>query len=183
MGRRIAINGISGSGKSTVARIAAERVGVPWIELDALHHGPNWSEPPAEEFRARVLAELEGSSEGWVVDGGYRAKLGDLVLDRADAFVWLDLPLAVCLRRLWRRTAHRIRDDVELWSGNRESWRTALVGRESLFVWTIRKYFDHRRSLPPLRTRFPELEFVRLRSQAEIQAWLESLTGAPPATP
>jgi adenylate kinase family enzyme len=182
MGRRIAINGISGSGKSTVARIAAERLGVRWIELDALHHGPNWSEPSAEEFRARVRAELEGS-EGWVVDGGYRAKLGDLVLARADTFVWLDLPLAVCLRRLWRRTAHRIRDDVELWAGNTESWRTALVGRESLFVWTIRKHFDYRRSLPPIGAGNPELEFVHLRSQAEIDAWLESLSVAGAAAP
>lgn len=38
--RRIVVKGSSGSGKSTVADELARRLGVPHIELDALHHGP-----------------------------------------------------------------------------------------------------------------------------------------------
>jgi len=49
--KRVNVKGISGSGKSTFAVELARRLELPYIELDALHHGPNWSEPTAEEFR------------------------------------------------------------------------------------------------------------------------------------
>jgi AAA domain len=37
---KIAVVGTSGSGKTTVARELARRLGVPHVELDALYHGP-----------------------------------------------------------------------------------------------------------------------------------------------
>ena len=70
MSRRISIIGSCCSGKTTLAARLAERLGVTHVELDALHHGPNWQEATADELRAKVeetLAELDG----WVVDGNY----------------------------------------------------------------------------------------------------------------
>src|SRR5439155_18644983 len=126
VGRRIVVLGASGNGKTTVARTLAERLGVPHVELDALHHGPNWTAASPEELRARVMPYLEGG--GWVIDGDYSAKLGDLVLERADTAVWLDQPLPLILWRLWRRAYRRIRRREELWSRNVETWRGAFVG-------------------------------------------------------
>ncbi|HEY6053697.1 MAG TPA: AAA family ATPase, partial [Gaiellaceae bacterium] len=91
--RRVSVAGISGSGKSTVARALAERLGVPYVELDALNHGPSWTEATPEELRARVEAAFAAAPDGWVADGNYESKLGDLVVSRADTFVWLDPPL------------------------------------------------------------------------------------------
>ncbi len=170
--RRVNVKGTSGSGKSTFAKELARRLEVPYVELDALHHGPNWSEPSAEEFRARVSAALEAAPDGWVIDGNYESKLGDTVLGAADTIVWLDLPLGLKLRRLWRRTSHRIRHDVELWSGNKERWRTALLGWESLFMWMLRGHFRHRRHWPRLYGGDPR--FVRLRSVEEARRWLDT---------
>lgn len=167
--KRVNVKGSSGSGKSTFARRLAAKLDVPYVELDALHHGPSWSEPTAAEFQARVRPIVE--REAWVIDGNYEPKLGDLVLREADLVVWLDLPLALKLRRLWRRTRHRIRDDVELWSGNRESWKGAFWGRESLFVWAIRSHFRHRHTFPRC---VPPDRLVRLRSPAEARRWLET---------
>jgi adenylate kinase family enzyme len=169
--RRIAVKGASGSGKTTFAAELARRLGVPHLELDAVHHGPNWSEPTAEEFRGRVREAMDAAPHGWVIDGNYERKLDRLVTDAADVVVWLDLPLQLLLRRLWRRTAHRIRHEVELWSGNRETWRTALWGRESLFIWTIRAFFRHRREWPRRFASHPG--FVRLRTPEEARRWLE----------
>jgi adenylate kinase family enzyme len=168
--RKIAVKGTSGAGKTTFAAALAQRWGVPHVELDALHHGPNWTEPSAAEFRARVRAAMAAAPAGWIIDGNYERKLDRLVTDAADVVVWLDPPLRTLLRRLWRRTTHRVRDRVELWNGNRETWRTALWGRDSLFAWTIRAFFRHRREWPRRFAAHPG--FVRLRRPEEADRWL-----------
>jgi adenylate kinase family enzyme len=169
MGRKINVKGSSGSGKSTLARELAARLELPYVELDALHHGPNWSEPTGAEFRARVRPHVE--RDGWVIDGNYESKLGDLVLGAADTVVWLDLPLRVKMARLWRRTSDRIRDEIELWNGNRETWTNAVWGRESLFLWALRSHLRQRRTFP---ARLPSDRLVRLRSAAAICGWLDA---------
>lgn len=170
--KRVNVKGTSGSGKTTFAQELAKRLEVPYVELDALHHGPNWTEASAEEFRARVRQAMEAAPEGWVIDGNYEVKLGDTVIGAADSIVWLDLPLALKLRRVARRTHERIRDDVELWNGNKETWRNALWGRESLFAWLIRGHLRHRRDWP--RRYDGDPRFVRLRSVAEARRWLDA---------
>src|SRR5919197_4907590 len=175
MAPRINVKGASGSGKTTFAAELARRLGVPHVELDALHHGPNWSAPSAEALRARVRAVMDAAPHGWVIDGNYERKLGSLVTDAGDTVIWLDLPLRTVLRRLWRRTAHRIRDDVALWSGNRETWRSALWGRDSLFAWTVRAFVRHRREWPRRFAAHPG--FVRLRTPEAVQRWLHRREG------
>lgn len=169
--RRVNVKGTSGSGKSTFAQEFAQRLGVPYIELDALHwHAPNWEEPTDEQFCDAVRAAMAEAPDGWVIDGNYERKLGDLVIAAADTIVWLDLPLRLKLRRLWRRTVHRIRDQHELWGGNRETWRGAFWGRDSLLWWMFKTHVSHRREWPGKYGRDPR--FVRLRSVAEAKAWL-----------
>ena len=159
--------GTTCSGKTTVARRLSEQHGVPHVELDALFWGPNWSEPSAEDFRARVEEAL--APDGWVADGGYHGQIGDLVLERAELVVWLDLPLWTILGRLTVRTLRRIGAREELWGNNRETWRGAFLSRDSLFIWALT---THR----PRRTRYEErlarFDVVRLKSAADTEAWL-----------
>jgi len=160
--------GGSCSGKTTLAARLAERLGVPHIELDALHHGPNWQEATQAEFRARVEDALAGQ-EGWVADGNYMRKLGAWLVDQTDTIVWLDLPLSVCLRRMWHRTTSRIHDGTELWdTGNRETWPNFLLKWNGLLPYELRMHRRRRRELGQLRAR----NVVRLRSEAEVEAWL-----------
>jgi adenylate kinase family enzyme len=174
VGRRFSIAGISGSGKSTVGRALAERLELPYVELDSLVHGPNWTEATAGELRERIDAAIDGS-DGWVVDGNYRRKIGGYVLQRADTLVWLDLPLRVCLTRVGRRTFSRIRDREELWNGNRETIRNTFFARDSLFAWAIRSHRAHRTQIPEYVAANPHLDVVRLRSSHEVETWLSSL--------
>jgi adenylate kinase family enzyme len=166
--RRVAVIGsASGCGKTTVARRLAERLEVPFVELDSLNHGPGWTEATPADLRAQVVPIVAG--EGWVVDGGYRGKLGDLVLEAADTVLWLDLPVRTWLPRLLRRTARRIVRREELWGGNRESLRSALWGRDALIPYALRNFRHRRRRYPTELARF---EVVRLRSQREVERWL-----------
>ena len=160
----------SGCGKTTVGRELARRLGVQFVELDALVHGPNWTETPADELRARLVRVVAG--DGWVIDGSYSRKLGTLVLDAADTVVWLDLPVRVWFPRLLRRTARRIGRRETLWNGNRESLRGVVFGRESLFVWAFRSHFRRRRRYPHELAGY---NVVRLRSEAAVDRWLAAV--------
>lgn len=171
--RKVNVLGSSGSGKTSFGAELAQRLGVPHFELDALHWGPNWTPMDGAQFRATVRGVLEANPSGWVIDGSYEGKLGNLLVDAADTVVWLDLPLGVLMRRLWLRTLHRIRERVELWGGNRENWVSAFWGREALFVWTFRSHFRHRREWPARFATHPCL--VRLRTPGEVRRWLDSV--------
>jgi adenylate kinase family enzyme len=169
--RHVSVKGTPGSGKSTFAAELARRLELAHVELDALHWDPDWAYPSDEEFRRRVSAAMATAPQGWVIDGNYDSKLDELVLREADTIVWLDLPLRLKLRRLWRRTLERIHDDAELWSGNRETWRGAFWGRDSLFAWMISTHFQHRREWPGRLGADPRL--VRLRSVKAARRWLD----------
>jgi adenylate kinase family enzyme len=166
--RRVAvIASASGNGKTTLGRALAERLGVRFVELDALVHGPNWAETSDEELRA--IVEPIVRSDGWVIDGTYRTKLGNLVLEGADTIVWLDLPLRVWVPRLLRRTGRRMTGREKLWNDNRETLRGAFGGRESLFGFALRMHFRRRREWPAELARY---HVVRLRSVADVERWL-----------
>jgi adenylate kinase family enzyme len=177
--KRVNVKGISGSGKSTFALELARRLGLPYVELDAVHHGPNWSEPTDEVFRARVQAAMDAAPDGWVIDGNYEGKLGELVLSQADTIVWLDLPLHTSLGRMWRRTTSRIRDGTELWdTGNRETWANFIFRPNSLLLYTLRTYHARRRQWAK---QLAGRNVVRLRSEAEVSRWLAAQP--PPPAP
>jgi adenylate kinase family enzyme len=164
------ISTASGCGKSTTGVALAERMNVPYYELDALHHGPNWEPCSADEMRARVEPIVQG--ESWVVDGTYRGKIGDLVPEAADLVVWLDLPVRVWLPRLLRRTSRRVFRKEELWNGNRERWRDVLHPTNSVVVYALRNYRQTRRTL---EVELAGFRVARLRSPAEVERFLESV--------
>jgi hypothetical protein len=166
--RKVAIvASASGNGKTTLGRELARRLDVQFVEVDALVHGPNWAETPDDELRARLQPVLD--SDGWVIDGTYRRKLGDLVLEHSDTVVWLDLPMRVWFPRLLRRTLRRVRGRETLWNENTESLRGAFWGRESLFGFAFRMHFSRRRRYP---LELAPYNVVRLRSPREVERWL-----------
>jgi adenylate kinase family enzyme len=172
--RKIAVVGSTGSGKTTMARALAARLGVPHVELDELHWEAGWVEAPAEVFRERVAAALDRSA--WVVDGNYSI-VRDIVWSQAGMLVWLDYSLLVIMGRLARRTVTRVVRRTELWNGNRESLRTALLSRDSIFLWALTTYRKLRKNYPQLFSS-PEhahLRIVHLKSPRAARRWLDGV--------
>ena len=163
------MRGTSGAGKSTVGRLAAERLGVPFVELDALRHGPGWVETPDDLFRDAVAGVVQ--RDAWVIDGNY-AVVRDLVLERATAVVWLDLPRWLVMTQVCYRSVTRAALRRELWNGNREQVRT-WVQPEHPMRWAWATHARRRAEYE----RMMDERWVRLRSRREITAWLDSLDG------
>jgi adenylate kinase family enzyme len=174
--QRICVIGVTGSGKTTLAGRLANQLGLPLIELDALFWDPDWTPVDPDVFRSRVAEAA--ASEAWVADGNY-SRARDILWPRADTLVWLDLPFHVAFARLLRRTFVRRLRNVELWSGNRESLRTHLLSKDSLFLWAINTHPRYRREFPQLlREQAARGATVfRLRSARDVELWLaESLS-------
>lgn len=169
--QRIVVVGTTGSGKTSMARELGQRLGLPHIELDALHWDPNWTVAPDEAFRERVAQAVAG--DRWIVDGNYD-KAREIVWPRADMVVWLDYDLLRILWRLSRRTVGRLVRRETLWNGNRETWSSQFLSRDSLFVWLLKTYKRIRlRYLQRMaQPEYAELQFVRLRSPRAARAWL-----------
>jgi adenylate kinase family enzyme len=172
LGRRIAVVGVSGNGKTTLSKQAAARLGVPYVELDALNHLPGWAEASAERLRADVDEATRG--DAWVVDGSYRDKLGTLVWERADEIVWLDQPLPLVLYRLVKRAVVDVVTQRDMFNGNRQTWRLAFWGRDSLVGFAIRMHYNRRRTWPE-HFAGVETRLTRLRSPRAVQRWLDAL--------
>ena len=166
---RVLVAGTSGAGKTTLARAVAEVLDCSFVELDSLHHGPGWTK--RAEFVDDVHRVVAGAS--WVSEWQYAA-MRDVLLDRADLLVWLDLPRRVVMTRVVRRTLRRrLRREV-LWNGNVEPplW-TFLTERDHIVRWAWRTHSRTRDRVTAAGAVRPELVVVRLTSVAQVSAWAD----------
>jgi adenylate kinase family enzyme len=172
---RVAVHGASGSGKTTLATALAARLGVARTELDALYHQPGWTQLPVDEFRAEVAARAAGP--GWVIDGNYRA-VRDLVWQRAQLIVILDLPRWRVMAQLLRRTVKRSAVRAELWNGNRESFRNlaSTDDQRNVVLWSWRTHHRYHDEVPAeARSRAPHARVVVLRDRRSADAFPDRL--------
>lgn len=172
--RRILVLGRTGSGKTTLARELAGRLGVPHVELDSLSFGPDLETVPLPVLRERTAAAVAG--DRWVVDGN-KSAVRDLVWPRADTVVWLDYPLVVSLARLGGRAVRRTRAVTGRGegAGGRAGRSTELLRAARGVVTALRSHAGQRRGYPRLFAA-PEnqhLQVIRLRGPGETRRWLE----------
>ncbi|HEY4236394.1 MAG TPA: hypothetical protein VGM45_03535 [Gaiellaceae bacterium] len=168
---RLVVIGPSGSGKTRLSARLAELLHAHHVEIDSLWHGPNWESCGPDELRRRVSAATDG--DDWVCDGTYHTIIGDLVLERAETVAWLDLPVPLVMWRLVRRSWVRKRDKVVLWNGNVEApWMEQI----RWLIWpACKRAFENRRRLPKHFALHPQLEVHRLRSDAAVEAFVQSI--------
>lgn len=182
--RRWVVIGTTSSGKSTLAKRLSERLGLDFIELDALHWQANWTPATLEGFRASV--ETATSSQSWVVAGNYHT-VRDLIWPRAQAVIWLDYSFPVVFWRLLTRTVRRGWTQEELWNGNREKfwWHLKLWSEESLFNWLFKTYWRRKREIPALLALHENahLKVFHFRSPRAAEEWLTTNPGVVSAEP
>ena len=170
MADRVLIYGVTGSGKTTLARQLAERTGLPWHSVDDLTWKPGWVSVPPDEQRRRIAAICAG--ERWILDSAYAAWL-DVVLDRVQLIVGLDYPRWRSLSWLVWRTLGRSLDRRLVCNGNTESFRQ-IFSRDSIIVWHFRSFARKRARMRAWAADPAGPETVRLTSPSVARSWLES---------
>ena len=155
----------------------AEALDARFVELDALNWQPGWvslAETDPEELDRRMREATGG--ERWVVAGSYMSRSQRAFWDRLDAVIWLDLPMALLLRRVLRRTWRRWRSRELLWGTNYERfWPQLLLWKkhESLLAWIVTQHARKRRGMLTYQSdpRWAHIRFVRLTSAREVEAF------------
>ncbi|HVQ19026.1 MAG TPA: AAA family ATPase [Actinomycetes bacterium] len=174
--RRVLVAGTSGSGKTTLAATVGEVLGLPHVEIDALFHGPGWTP------RASFIADVDAFTrqDRWVTEWQYSA-VRDLLADRADLLVWLDLPRVRVMRQVIRRTLRRRVRRQPLWNGNLEPalW-TVLRDPDHIVRWAWRTHAQSAERIGALQERRPDLPIVRLTGHHETRSWIHNLRAAAP---
>jgi adenylate kinase family enzyme len=168
---RVLIYGVTGSGKTTLARRVAERTGLPFHSVDDLTWEPGWVEVPADEQRRRIAVICSG--DRWIIDSGY-SKWIDVVLARVDLIVALDYPRWRSLAQLTQRTLARAIDGRTICNGNTESFRQ-MVSRDSILVWHFRSFAGKRARMRAWAADPDAPAVIRLTSPAATRRWLDDL--------
>ncbi|MEU7746169.1 hypothetical protein [Nonomuraea sp. NPDC049158] len=169
---RILVAGISGAGKSTMARALSSRLGVPYHEMDALHFaGPGWAVNDAFATRVAQIA----ASPAWIFDSYGYPQVRDLLWERADTVVWLDYSRRVIMPRVLRRSLRRTLLRERIFGGNRETL-TGWFRRDHPAWWAwsqhgVRRTDIQRRAHDP---RFAPIRVIRFGAPDEAADWLRS---------
>ena len=169
--QRILVSGISGAGKSTLAAQLSARLGIPYHELDAMHHGPGWVK--RESFESDVHRFADQST--WISDDQYHHFLGDLLWQRADTVVWLNLPRRTVMWRVINRSLARVILRRRLWNDNRETWRKMVFDPTHPVRWAWNQHSVRRRETAERIVRLPYVRVVQLVSARQTRRWLRTL--------
>jgi adenylate kinase family enzyme len=170
---RILVVGVTGAGKSTLARTLSGRLGLPYHEMDAVYfNGPDWA---VNDRLTEDVSRLAAGSRRIIDSLGY-PEVRDLLWDRADTVIWLDYPRRVIMPRVLRRSFRRTVTREVLFGGNRETW-TGWLSREHPAWWAWSQHGARRREVER-RThdpRFAPLDTLRFGHPDDMAAWLASL--------
>ncbi|HEY0935939.1 MAG TPA: AAA family ATPase [Trebonia sp.] len=175
--QRILVTGSTGAGKTTLARALAERLALPFHEMDALaFSGPGWQQNP------HLVPDVARISSGpaWVFDSLGYPEVRDRLWSAADTVVWLEYSRAVVMRRVLRRSAVRTLLRRRIFGGNVETFRAWFKADHP--AWWAWVQYDARRAEIAARCgsdRFAPLDVIRLGTPRAARDWLRSVPAAP----
>ena len=174
MMKRIVVVGTSCAGKTTFAKVLAQKLGARPIDIDDYHWSPGWKENPPAEYLPRLQKAMD--CPAWVVSGNYM-DAREMVWGSADTVVWLDYSFATVLLRAIRRTIKRNFTGEIVCNGNRETFRHSFLSRDSIILWVLSTYHRRIREFEALMIgpRYSHLEFIRLKNQGETDRFITSV--------
>ena len=159
---KIAVVGISGSGKSTVARKLAEKTDLPLFHMDQLFWKGNWEAIPEADY---LIGHKELINKPkWIIEGYVDEKMSDR-LKMADLVLYLDYS---GVRSVW----HVLRR----WLKHRKESRPEIPAeaREKLklkFLWVVLTQGERKGIEEAIKLASPQ-NIKRFRSPASLERFL-----------
>lgn len=175
---RLHLIGASCSGKSTLGRAIATRLGLPFIDLDELYWEPGWVQVGHAELARRLAPHLQ--QDGWVVVGNYTETTERDVWPRLTHLLSLDLPYPPLLWRGITRTLRRGLTGEPCCNGNREQlWRA--LHPEGVLVYTALNWRRKRRRYGsvPSEPKLAHVQVRRVEHTPDVDEALALLTTPP----
>jgi len=179
VGERICVIGNAGAGKSTLARALAVRLGLRFLDRDALVWRPGWVLTARDERLAILDAATRAG--GWTYDGHLRSDHADeqLVRERCDTIVWLDFARWTIATSVTARGVRRLLTGELAPGGSRETWRS-LVAPElnTRYAWAT-----HDRLRREYRALFAEeapgpRALLRFTHRGAVDRWFAAATSS-----
>ena len=172
--KRISVIGITGSGKTYVARRLAAITGLPLHELDSVKRDTSGSELGDHLFSERVLSLVENDS--WIIEGHYRS-VRDAIWNRSDQIIWLDIPLHMVAMQILSR---RLQASAPALQTRNSSPSNAKVRRPG---WAHRasrwsRSLKEKKLFAKLFADADRRNVVRLRSRKEVSRFIEDSAGS-----
>lgn len=125
--KKIAIIGISGSGKSVFSRYFSSKTGLPLFHMDVLFWKGNWEAVPEPEYLKEH--ELLVQKSEWIIEGYIDSAMASR-LNKADLVLYLDYSGLRCAWRLLKRwIKHRKESRPELPKEALESFSLSFLWR------------------------------------------------------
>lgn len=134
--KKVAIIGLSGSGKSVLARELGQASSIPVCHLDRYYWKPGWVEMDPEAFKEIHQALI--SQDQWILEGNSMITFDERV-DAADTIIYLDMPRISCLWRvLKRRFFYANKDRLHRPCGCKEQISWKLI---RYILWHFRTHY------------------------------------------
>lgn len=162
---KIAIIGISASGKTMVAELIAKKTGLPLFHIDQLMYTGNWNLCPEEEYNL-LHKKLLASHSRWIIEGYVYEKMLNR-LEEADLIIYLDYS---GMRNVWQY--------IKRYITHRKKNRTELPDAKEVFYWRIfKRLFDKGKEWrvieDVLRKVGDKEKVLRISSPRELCAYLK----------
>ena len=168
------VYGVTGSGKTTLARRIGEKTGLPWHSVDDLTWEPGWVQVPVDEQRRRIQAICDGDK--WVLDTAY-GTWRDIPLARVQLIVALDYPRWLSLYRLANRTILRAIDKNPICNGNYETLKL-ILSRDSILVWHFKSFKSKQTRIADWVANANGPSVLRFKRPRDVDVWVDGLSPA-----
>ena len=166
------VYGVTGAGKTTLARKISEKSGIQWHSVDDLTWEPGWQQVPVDEQRRRIHAICDG--DRWVLDTAY-GTWRDIPLARVELIVALDYPRWLSFKRLLSRSVMRAIDKRPICNGNTESFRL-MFSKESILLWHFKSFKSKKIRIRGWTIKTDGPKVLRFTRPRDVEAWLRTFT-------
>lgn len=163
---KIVIIGNSGSGKTWLAKKLSSIYSAPIIHFDEIFWEPGGFDKKRDSNEILSLINESKKMPYWVAEGVF-GEIAERYIENTDIFIWLDIPLEICIKRLVIRGSeskkHMNREESEQGLKDLIEWASNYHERKNL-----NSYSGHMK----LFIEFSKKKF-RLCSESDVHEFLK----------